>query len=895
MPGLIPRTVLRAALALYPPRFRRAFGDRIAETFSDRYAECSRDGWWAVARFYSRFLLDGLRTAVRERLRPSVTRPSMPQPPSRDPLMTRLLDMFRLDLRYAGRTLARRPGFTATAVATLAIGIGGNTAIFSLVNGVLLSPLPYAQPDGLITVQVSASNPGGRPGSMSYPDIIDIAAQAPSIETLVGLNTTTTTVTGLGDPFVIDVTRVTEGILATFRVAPALGRDIRSDEFGADGPRIAVIGYGMWQERFGARPGVVGQTLTLDGFPYEIIGVAPRTFDFPSGVQLWIPRRLSLEGCGRGCHTMTSIGRMRPGTTLEGARAEIGAVAEGLSAAYPDTNTEKRFFVRSLKQTMVGSVEDGLWILLAAVGLVLFIACANVVNLLLARASAREGEMAVRRALGASPRRLAGQGLVESAVLATAGGLMGIVVALFGVELLKRIAQSTVPRVQHIGMDGPVLAVAAGCVVLVTVIFGLSPGSGGRHATAGLSQTGRGGATDRATLRFRGALLAGEVALSVTLLIGAGLLMRTFVRMYDVDVGFQTESILRFNVETPESRYGELSQVRRFFRTLEERVASLPGVEAVGSMYGAPLARGRASGSVLVAGRPEPDPSEDESAWVRPVSPDLTSTLRIPLLRGRQLTDADDREDAEPVALINQEFARRFFPDEDPLGHRVRVGVNFGWGPSVHRRIVGVVGDVRFDALTIDPQADMYIPHGQYGPENMTVHVRAGSGASALVPSIRAVVRELDPDIPVYRVETVEDAVTLQVAPTRLYLVLVGAFAAAAALLAAVGLYGVVSFVVARRVREIGIRVALGANRAGIIRLVLNQGMRPAVLGLGIGLAGAFAGARVLEAVLFDVSPRDPAIFVAAAGLLIAVTATATAIPAIRASRLDPAQVLRNE
>jgi predicted permease len=808
--------------------------------------------------------------------------------------MIRLFDAIRLDLRFAIRTLIRRPGFTATAVATLAIGIGGNTAIFSLVNGVLLSPLPYAEPEGLITVSVRAASPGGRPGSMSYPDIADIADQAPSIETLVGLSNMSATITELGDPFVLDVTRVTEGLLASFRVTPLMGRDIRADEFGADAPRVAVISRSMWQERFGARSDIVGRPLMINGFSYEIVGVAPAAFDFPAETQVWIPRQLDIEGCGRGCHTMTTVGRLTPGSTTDMARTETAAIASSLGSAYPDTNTEKTFLVRSLKEAVVGSVQQGLWILLAAVGLVLFIACANVVNLLLARASAREGETAVRTALGASSRRLVVQGIVESGVLATAGGIGGLLVALLGVDLLKSIAATTVPRVQQVTVDGTVLAVAAASVIVVTFIFGLAPIATARR-TGALAQAGRSRADDRTTLRFRGALLAGEVALSAALLVGAGLLMSTFARLHAVDVGFETESILRFNIEAPSSRYPELAQVRTFFRTLEERIGSLPGVESVGSMFGAPLGRGRASGSARIRGRPEEGPLDEPEAYVRAVSPGLTATLGVPLVQGRMLRPADDQEGAEPVALINQEFARRYFANEDPIGQQVRLGVTFGWGPAQYRRIVGVVGDVRFDALTIEPQADMYIPHGQYGPEDLTVHVRTGGDPANLVRAIRQEVRTLDPDIPIHRIETIEDAVTRQVAPTRLYLVLVGAFAGAAALLAAVGLYGVVSYVVARRVREIGIRVALGANRSGIIKLVLSQGMRPALIGLALGLLGAFATARVLEAVLFGVSPRDPAIFIAAATLLMTVTATATAIPAIRASRLDPARILRTE
>jgi predicted permease len=882
-------------LALYPASFRRAFGERMAETFADRYAERAREGSGALALFLVRFVIDGVRAGMGERVRPSRALPPDVSAETPEPSMSRILDMLRLDIRFALRSLVRRPGFTATAVATLAVGIGGNAAIFSLVNGVLLSPLPYPEPDGLITVQVAASSPGGRPGPMSYPDLVDIAERSPGIGTLVGYNSTMVAVTQLGEPFVMDATRVTEGVMATFRVAPALGRDIRPDEFGPDGPLVAVIGHGLWRERFAGSPDVLGRTLTLDGDAYEIVGVAPEGFEFPTGLALWIPRRLDVEDCARGCHSMSVVGRMTDGASLEGIRTETDAIAATLQAEYPTTNVGKGFVVRSLKETVVGDVRQGLWVLLAAVGLVLFIACANVVNLLLARASAREGETAVRTALGASTGRLVGQGLVESAVLAVAGGLAGIGVAVLGVDLLRTVAATTVPRVEQIGVDGPVLALAAACVILVTFIFGMAPVAGRARPAVGLAHTGRGGSAGGATLRFRNALLTGEVAVSVALLIGAGLLLRTFTKLYAVDVGFRTESVLRFNVEAPEARYATLPEMAGFFRTLEDRIAALPGVEAVGSMFGAPLGRGRASSTVYVEGRPDPEPQDEIDSYLRAVSPGLIATLDIPVVQGRALTPEDDRPDAEPVAVVNQAFARRIFPGEDPLGRRVSLAMDLGWGEVGYRRIVGVVSDVHFDGLTIEPQLDFYVPQGQFGPESLSVHVRTRVEAASLVSAIRSIVQDLDPDIPIYRVETMEEAVTRLVAPTRLYVVLVGAFAAAAALLAAVGLYGVVSFVVARRTREIGIRQALGADRAGIVRHVVIQGMRPAVLGLVLGLAGAWGTARALEAVLFGVSPRDPVIFAAAAALLMAVTATATAIPALRASRLYPGEVLRAE
>jgi len=810
--------------------------------------------------------------------------------------LKRTLDHLRREWAYAIRSLRRRPGFTAVAALTLAIGIGANTSIFSVVRGVLLRPLPYAEPEGLIVVNNAPGGPTGLPGNVSYPDLADIRDGSAAFESLVGYGSTSFTLTGRGDPEMVSVSRVTEGLMATFRVAPVLGRDIRRDEFGQNAAAVVVLGNAMWRDRFGADRDVIGKSIQLDGVSYEIVGVAPSGFEFPTGVNVWVPRRLNMAGCARDCHTFSAIGRLAPNATIASAGAELERLGANLRAAYPQTNTDKRFMGRELKEAVVGDVKRGLWIMLGAVALVLLIACANVANLLLARASSREGETALRSALGATRAMLARQVFAESAALALLGGGLGIALAAVGVKIFRVLAEGTIPRAQQIAIDPVVLLATLGTVVFVTFAFGLIPALTLSRATLAdsLSTIGRGGSTTLRTVRFRRALLAGEVALSAALLIGAGLLLKTFAKMYAVDVGFEKQRIARFSVVLPAAAYPEIERVSQFYTALEARIAQLPGVEAVGTMYGAPLARGRASGTVLVQGRPDPTPADETEGAIRPLTPGLQRALGLRLARGRPLTDADNRRDAEPVALVNEGFVRQVFPNQDPIGQRVRLTLSEGFG-SPYWRIVGVVRDVRFDALTREARADVFVPHTQYGPRSMIVHVRTSVGAPPMQNTLREAVRAVDPNIPIYNFELIEDVVSKQVAPTRLYLLLVAGFAITAALLAAVGLYGVMSFVVAQRTREIGIRVALGAQRTSVASLVVRQGMQPVVVGLAIGIMGAALAGRFIQAVLFGVQPRDPFVVVGAAALMVLVALGAAAMPALRASGIDPARVLHVE
>lgn len=887
---------IRVLLLAYPARFRRRFGPEVEEAFEDGWREHRGRGRGTAVAFAFRTAVDLVWAGWSERVAGVRRRARRLRHHERDRNTGRLemggvVEALWQDVRFGVRSLVRRPGFTGVAVMTLALGIGANSAIFSVVNGVLLRPLPYPEPEGLVRVAAIWDGHRGNPNPMSYPDIEDLRTVNGALENLVGYSASTRfTLTGLGEPQAAPVTRVSEGLLSVFRLTPALGRDIRRDEFGPDAARVVVIGYGFWQRHFGGSADVLTRTLTLDGEAYQIVGVTPDGFDFPEGSELWVPRRINVETCARGCHTWAALGRLAPGATVDEAQVAAERIAENLRDAYPDTNTRKSFAVVTVQDDLVGDVKQGLWVLLGAVGFVLLIACANVANLLLVRASSRRGEVAVRSALGASRGRLRFQVLVESGLLALAGGGLGVALAYGAVGLLRRVSPGTIPRIDQVTVDASVLVFTGGLVVAVTLLFGLVPAA--RMSRAALRDhmvQGRVGGGHRS----RATLLTAEVALSLILLVGAGLLLRTLGRLHSVDVGFETREVVRFSLTLPGASYPTLPEIRTFYRTLEDRIRELPGVADVGSIYGAPFSRMGSSGDVYVQGEPDPPPGQEPGAGIRPVSSGYLETVRIPILQGRGLEPADD-VGGEPVAVVNQRFVDRVFHGEDPIGRSVRVTVDMGFG-SPYWRIVGVVGNVRSSSLTREPGSEVYVPHGQFGGDHMVVTVRGTQGAAGLLPALREQVRALDPDLPLSNPETLAEVVRRQVAPTRFYLMLITLFAAIAVTLAGVGLYGVVAYLVSRRTREIGLRVALGARRGDIVRLVVGEGLRPAGVGIVVGLVAAFWGTRLLGSLLYDVTPRDPWIFAGVSALLLALVLLASWLPTRAAARIDPTRALRVE
>jgi putative ABC transport system permease protein len=805
-----------------------------------------------------------------------------------------IMDSFAYMLLTAARSLRRRPAFTALVAITLALGIGANTAIFSVVNGVLLQPLPYPEAHSLVMAWVAPDGPDDVPGYMSYPDITDLREGSPSIERLAGVSASTTTLTGMGDPTLLTVARVSDGLLEIFGLAPALGRDLRAEEYGADAAAVVVISHAFWQQHFGDSDAVLGQSLTLNGRSYEVVGVAPQGFDYPEATEVWIPRSLP-DSCARSCHTWHAIGRLAPGATLAAAQSEADAIAANLSQAYPSSNLDKTFLLRTLRDQMVGNVRTGLWLLLGAVGAVLLIACANVANLMLARAASRRAEVSLRAALGATPRQLVGVLLLESLMLALLGAAAGLALAYGGIGLLQRLAAGAVPRLEMIRIDGTVLLFTLGLAVLVALVFGASPARrlGRLSLSAALGSAGRGSDMAAGSRRLRGALTAVEMCVSVVLLVGAGLLLRTFVQLYAVDPGFETHNIVRFSLSLPAARYGELEQQRTTFREIERDIAALPGVEAAGSVYGAPMDWASTAGDVIIEGAEPPPPGRENGAAIRPMGPGYLETMRIPLVAGRLLEPADDTS-GRAVALVNEAFVRENFPDRDPLGERVRITVDMGFG-SPFWTIVGVVGDVHSSGLTRAPRAEVYVPHGQFGSNYLTISVRARGNPDGLIDALRARVHAVDPDLPLQRIETIDDVVERAVAPTRFFLVGVATFAAVAMLLAVVGLYGVVAYLASQRTREIGVRIALGASTRNIVRMMMADGLRPAALGLLAGVALSVVAGRLVDSLLFGIARHDPLTLATVPALLAGVAILAVAVPAVRAARVDPLHSLRRE
>ena len=881
--------LIRLALAAFPRAFRDAHASEMEEDYAEARSKC--DTSFARVRLTVVTAADLVVSGLRER-RAGRSRSWIPARPDLSGRGRKfaVADHALRDLRQAMRALTRRPGFSVVAVATLALGIGANTAMFSVVHAVLLRPLEWVDPDGLVMVWAHGEdNPEAR-SSMSKPDIQDVA-DLPAAETMVGFSSTTATVTSGDEPELVEGSRSTDGLMETFRVRPFMGRDLTAEDEEVGGPRVVVVGYRYWQNRLGGRSDVLGSTLEISDVSHEIVGVAPRGFDFPDGAQLWWPQRMG-PGCGRGCHALHAIGRLADGATLEAFSTQLLTLAITLADSYPESNFGKRFRTVRLLDDQVGDVRRGLWFILGAVALVLLIACANVANLLLVRGESRRGEVAVRTALGASRARLAGQVLIESAVLAVAGGAMGLGLAGAAIELVQVTAAGTVPRIETVSLDGTVLLFTLGLSVVVTLLFGLSPAlRQGRGPTAGdLVSDRRGGSGPRAS-RARSVLLAAEVALSVLLLVGAGLMLKSFDRLYSVELGFGTDHLTRFRVSLPDARYGSIAEIVAFYEGLEERLAALPGVTSVASALGPPFASGTYIGEVEVEGRPPPEPGAETHAMIQSITPAYFETMQIPLLRGRRI-ETSDRTGTPPVAVVSETFVRENFPNEDPIGKRFEVTIDLGYG-SPAWTIIGVSGDVR-RSLTGAPSANVYVPLGQFGPGGLTVTMRTAAGVTPGLGTARDVLRAIDSALPVMDYETVEGAVRESVAPTRFYLLSMGIFAGLAVVLACVGLYGVVAYVVSRRGREIGIRMALGARRGQVVRLVLTQGLGPAGAGVLLGLGLALGFGRVAESLLFEVSPRDPLVMAAVVGVLTVVTFAASLLPARRASGVDPVVALRD-
>ena len=806
------------------------------------------------------------------------------------------------DLRYGARMLLKKPGFTLIAVITLALGIGANTAIFSVVNAVLLRALPYAEPERLVALWESNTERPMSRNSISYPNFFDWRAQSQSFEWMASYYTIPLDLTGIATPVNLRGATVSPDLFATLGVKPLMGRWFVAEE-EKPGIRAAIISHSLWQRQFGGDPNIVGRPLTLGGRPYNVVGVMPTGFQFPieaSPVEVWVTSSVDGEKTdpkepsqyeNRGSQFLVAIGRLKPGVTIEQAQAEMNVIAGKLEKQYPDFNTRSGVRLIPYHNDLVYDYSEALWLILGAVACVLLIACANVANLLLARATARYKEIAVRAALGASRRRVIRQLLTECLLLSLVGGLLGLLLAWWGTEALVKLIPEDMPRLAEINIDRWVFGFTLLISVVTGVVFGLAPAlqASKIELTEAMKEGSRGGGGGRG--RLRSALVVAEIAIALVVLIGAGLLLQTFRRLQQLDLGFKTGNALTASVILPFTRYPKHEQITAFYQALLERVKALPGVEAVSAIAPLPLSGDMFRISFEVEGRNIPK-GELPSSHFRSISLDYFSVMKIPLLAGRAFTERDNAS-APGVVIVNETFANRHFPNENPIGKHIKPGVSVE-GEPVWREIVGVVKDVKHrQSLRRDYEPEYYVPHAQIPFNGMSLIMRTTNDARSLARSIQQEVQALDRDVPVYRIKTLDQYLGVAVAQPKFNALLLSLFAGLALLLTAIGLYGVVAYAVVQRAQEIGIRIALGAQTGDVLKMVLSQGLKLTTLGLAIGLAAAYALTRYMQSLLFGVKATDPSTFAAIALLLIAVALVACWVPARRATKVDPMVALR--
>ncbi len=808
------------------------------------------------------------------------------------------MDTLLQDLRYGVRTLLKSPGFTFIAVIALALGIGANSAIFSVVNALLFNSLPYKNPDRLVMVWEDQQSRGGPAQEWTcLPTFSDWKDQNRLFDSMAAMINWGPTLTGINEPEQLNGGSVSYDMFSLLGTEPVVGRNFLPEDDQPGSSPVVILSHSLWQNRFGADPSILGKPLTLSGESYTVIGVLPAGFKFPildfAKAEIWRPLRPTFpDRCGRGCYVLRVIARMKPDTTLEGAASEMNGLAARLAAQYPESGMGEAITLVPLQEQIVGNLKPALLILLASVGLVLLIACANVANLLLARATARGKEIAIRSALGARRSRLVRQLLTESLLLAIVGGALGLLLAFWMVDLLVAFAPAGTPRVNEIRMDSTVLGFTVAMTLLTGFIFGLAPAL--QTTKPDLNSTlkeGKGASSGASGGRIRSLLVVAEVALALILLVGAGLLIKSFIKLRSVDPGFNPENVLTVNVALPATRYPERQQAAVFYAELLEKVKALPGVESAGAASSLPLIGNDTDANFIVEGRPLPQPGNEPAAWYSVVTPDYLRAIGMRLVRGRFFTERDNA--SSPVAvIISQSMANRFWPDEDPVGKRLGTG-----DPEkpTWREIVGVVEDVKQFGLDVDARPTMYFSHGQVPSKAMTLTVRASSNPLNLASAVRSQVQSLDPNLAVSDVQTMEELLSTSIAAPRFTMFLLAVFSSLAMILAAVGIYGVISYAVTQRTHEIGIRVALGARSGDVLRLVVGQAVLLTVIGVGAGLVGAFALTRLMESLLFGVSATDPSIFILISVILIGVALGASFIPARRATKVDPMVALRYE
>jgi predicted permease len=829
------------------------------------------------------------------------------------------MQIFWQDLRQGLRMLGNSPGFTIVAVLTLALGIGANTAIFSIVNAVLLRPLAYKDSRSLVNIWGKFEKDGIPQNWISEPEYWDLLDHNESFSQIAAysLGGRANLTRADAQPVQVSTGNATAGVLPLLGIAPVLGRTFGADEDQPGHSRYALLSYSLWQSQFGGDPNIVTKPIQLDGETYSVVGVLPKGFSLGGKQDLWTPLGLNrARPGGRGSHYLHVVARLKPGVDFAQGSTALTRFADDLRHAYPGNyghGPEKDFdmYMVPVKEQLVRRLRPALFVLLGAVAFVLLIACANVANLLLARASAREKELAIRAALGAGRARLVRQLLTESLILGLAGGLLGLALAYWGVDALRALAPANTPRIGEVHIDPFVLAFTLGISLLTGLFFGLAPAwhVARTDLRETLNEAGRGTSASGGSLNLRAWLVVSELALAVLLLVGAGLLIRSFSHLLDVSPGFLTQHLLTMELTLPEKTYPDGAPVQNFYAQLVANVKTVPGIQAAGAVSQMPLTDSYTSGSVFFEDTSIPDvpklPEVGNLPYMeidqRAATPEYFQAMEIPLVRGRLLGDADDAS-AALVAVVDTNFARRFWPHREALGQRVAIDALPNVKPQAPRwrTIVGVVGHVKHYSLDVEGREQIYFPHrqplyGVFAPRDMTLAVRTSLDPASVTSAIREQVFAIDKGLPLYNVATMDQLVSNSVAQPRLNLSLLVAFALLALALAAVGVYGVMSYAVTQRTQEFGIRMALGASPADVLKQVFLEGGRLAALGLGLGLIAALALTRLMASMLYGVKPGDPVSLGAAAALLAVVALAACYIPARRATRVDPLVALRYE
>ncbi|UCD25740.1 MAG: ABC transporter permease [Gemmatimonadota bacterium] len=890
-------TLFRVLLLLYPSEFRRAYREPLIQAFLEQRSEARYRGFGGRVKFGIEILLDTVTAAYRRyrTLATPMNHRSLPQGHKQSnipgPSTGTMISSISQDVRYGIRNLTRNPGFSILVVLILAIGIGANVAMFSTMNHALIRPLPYAEPEDLVFGRATFN--GNLNPLMSAYDYFDYHERNEVFESVgaVLFGPFDVTITGGDEPEQISGTFVSWDLFPTLGIPAERGRHFSQEEGEPGGPSVAMISGGYWQRRFGGAPDIIGRTITVNGFQATIIGVMPARFQFLYDVDIWATMRRDGPMAGaRRWHNWYLVGRLKPDVTIEQAQADMDVISAQLAAEYPETNRDKALLLTNLHEAMTEDYKSSVFLLMAAVGLVLLIACGNVASLLLARGSVRRSELSVRSALGAPRSRLMRQLLTESLVTATMAGILGTVLAIWLQKLVLQFMPMDLPGMNELGISGSMLLFALALSATTGLLFGILPAFRGAQANVVEDIKSSARTTDSVGSRFRSSLVVAQVAVSVILLIGSGLLIRSFASLRGVNPGFETQHLLTAEIRLTQDKYPDAEPRVLFYDQLERELAALPGVSHVALINQLPVRSPGNNIYVYAADRPPLDRNDRDVAYTRTVYPGYFEAMGVPLLRGRDI-DRSDVADAPPVLVINETMAQTLFPDEDPIGRQVVVDV----GQDVTFDVIGVVGDVRVSGPRYNPRLAMYGSYFQRPLLVMEVAIRAGVEPSSIGRAVRTAVWKQDRDIPVAELSTMEDLIARSVSRDKVMAMSLTMFATVAMSLAAIGIYGVLAYYVSRRAREIGIRMALGARAGDIVRLVLKRGVILVAMGIVLGLVGAYWVTRLIQQMLFEVEPTDVFTFVAVSLFFTAIALVACLVPAWRALRVDPLAAVATE